>query len=90
MWHDLRGHFSINNLYNIADFLQIFVQLAYTILVTVHKDIDLPFLDNNPADFETYNITKLYENDSIGYNRDIQIRVGMSLLLLTLILIVFV
>ena len=47
MFHDIKGHFK--DLYNFADFLQIFIQFSYTVLVTVYRDIDLPFLGNNPA-----------------------------------------
>lgn len=57
--HDFGGHFQ--DLYNIADFFQIFIQLSYTILVTIYKDTDLPYFGNNPPDLESYNIEDYYK-----------------------------
>ena len=42
-------------MYNVVDSLQFLFQAAYTIIVTIYKDVDLPFLRNNP-EHEDYDI----------------------------------
>ena len=53
IYHDGREHYG--DMYNVVDSLQFLFQAAYTIIVTVYKDVDLPFLRNNPEQ-EDYDI----------------------------------
>ena len=58
--HAPKDHY--HDWYNIIDSMQIFFQIPYAILVTRYKDVELPYLQNNPESLESYGITHLDQN----------------------------
>ena len=44
------------DMYNVVDAIQLLIQISYTVLVIVYKDVELPFLQNNMGTFKDYGI----------------------------------
>ena len=73
-------------MYNVIDALQIVVQIPYTVLVIVYRDVELPFLQNNMGTFKDYGVAKKKELEYDTF----KVQMAMSILMSVLMVIVFV